>query len=548
MKIAICYSGQIRCTRMMVNNHINLLFQPLLNSGYKIDIYIYTDNINTARIPISQDTFEWRKTDLDVKIINNWVDKLQNYCNNIEYEINSDIGYKQNNYLENLCSQMGKFKNVLEIVNNKNKLYDWIIRLRPDVYFSFPIDIKNFTKNNLYQNRECKHNYNGDSIQIFHFDNLNNIIMNIDNTIIDLQNQILNNECNKMYYEDLINICFTNAGLNLIWIDDLTNRWILMSSNYFPYINLKYLNDWTSLEYKYNFDINLMQMLVNIRQQNNNILEFNDSLMKNYDIPIDICLNKLYLTALNPDIIDISYEYVSKIKYNYNNHKNIIGLIPCSGNATRMNGIPKFLLPCKEGNLINNTINLFKKNNIDDIYISISKENEHFIKPINESNNDVKYIVKNTKTMSETVSNLVNINAEKYILIMPDTYFISKNNYKFPELAQLNIMLNKFDIVVILWKIKEYQYGKLGQVNVNSEKVIDIMDKNPECRYPYSWGVIGWVNRVNYLIDINTPHIGYIINSALEKNINVGYIISSTENYYDCGTPDEYFQMIKDNY
>ncbi len=28
------------------------------------------------------------------------------------------------------------------------------------------------------------------------------------------------------------------------------------------------------------------------------------------------------------------------------------------------------------------------------------------------------------------------------------------------------MMLNKFDIVVILWKIKEYQFGKLGQVNI----------------------------------------------------------------------------------
>ena len=48
------------------------------------------------------------------------------------------------------------------------------------------------------------------------------------------------------------------------------------------------------------------------------------------------------------------------------------------------------------------------------------------------------------------------------------------------------------------------------------------MDKNPDCEYPYSWGVIGWTHNVNHLIDPNTPHIGFIINSALKNNIKVG--------------------------
>lgn len=222
--------------------------------------------------------------------------------------------------------------------------------------------------------------------------------------------------------------------------------------------------------------------------------------------------------------------------------KDVIGLIPCSGTASRMSGIPKFLLPCKEGNLIDNSINIFKSNNIDDIYVSISTENEHFIK----NRDHIKYIVKNTNTMSETVKNLIEIKAKKYILIMPDTYFINDINKDFNEITKMHMMLNDFDIVVILWKIKEYQYGKLGQVEVNNAKVIDVMDKNLNCKYQYSWGIIGWTNKVNHLIDEKTPHIGYILNEALKNNIDIGYIISDTE-YFDCGTPDEYFKMIKNH-
>jgi len=221
-------------------------------------------------------------------------------------------------------------------------------------------------------------------------------------------------------------------------------------------------------------------------------------------------------------------------------YKDVVGLIPCSGTASRMSGIPKFLLPCKEGNLIDNSINIFKSNNIDDIYVSVSSENEHFIK----NRDNIKYIVKNTNTMSETVKHLIEIKSKKYILIMPDTYFINDGNQKFNEIHQMYMLLNKFDIVVILWKIKEYQYGKLGQVDINDTKVIDVMDKKHDCKYPYSWGIIGWTNQVNHLIDEKTPHVGYVLNEALKNKIEIGYILADTD-YYDCGTPEEYFKMIK---
>ncbi len=50
-------------------------------------------------------------------------------------------------------------------------------------------------------------------------------------------------------------------------------------------------------------------------------------------------------------------------KYNtytdMNQASDIVGLIPCSGTSSRIHGTPKFLLPCREGNLINNAIDLF---------------------------------------------------------------------------------------------------------------------------------------------------------------------------------------------
>ena len=511
MKIALCYSGQLRNMRMMLDNHIEKLLIGLDKNI--IDIYLYTDKYNTKRT--RHNNISWSIENLNIELIDYFKSKLELFCNKITININNNCEYSENNYNQNMIGQLDKFYNVLSMINDN---YDIVIRLRPDIYLE-SIDINKLNNDTLYQNRETKNNYNGDAIQIFSYKYLDLILKNTYDEINNLKCSIT-----KESYETILNNIFIKSNLRLEWLDNLAYRWYSIYAVYFKEIQLKYFEDWINIEYKFNFSTEKLINLINLRKNTINILENNNNLLPDN--------NEIYAAALDADINNILY-------------KDIIGLIPCSGSASRINGIPKFLLPCKEGNLINNTINLFKKNNINKIYISVSKENEHFIKPINEHDNDIKYIVKNTKTMSETVFNLVNIKSNKYILIMPDTYFLSQSNIFFKELTEMNFLLNKFDIVVILWKIKEYQYGKLGQINIDNNKVIDIIDKDINCRYPYSWGIIGWTNKVNNLIDITTPHIGFIINTALKLNIDVGYIISTSE-YYDCGTPDEYFKMIKD--
>lgn len=530
MRIAICYSGQLRCCRVTIKTHINYLLIPLLNEGYLLDIFFYTDIYNTSRNSMPGNKIKWDREDLDLNILNYFKQKINIYANYFEIQMNENvINYDINNYSENLSSQLKKFNHVLNMAKkyseNNNFNYNLIIRLRPDICFIDQIYLNSLDSNFVYQNRENPHNYNGDAIQIFNGKYLTELLnltsMKINNI------KIRNHEI----YEDIINYLFLKLGLKLKWIDNLCHRWIDKCSSFYDGLELKYFNDWISKEYKYNFSIEEVQKNIEIRKNTQNILNGNDY---NYDIGNNIDL--LYLSALDPDIS----------KYCF---KDVIGLIPCSGTASRINNIPKFLLPCKEGNLLDNTIKIFQDNNIDNIYISVSSQNKDYIEKRNIINSNIKYIVKDTETMSETVSYLTNFTANKYILIMPDTYFITSdnkecNNYYFKELKELYIKLFKYKIVVVLWKIKESQYGKLGQISIDKNKVIDIIDKDPNCRYPYSWGIIGWNKDLNKLIDIKTPHIGYLLNSALKENIDIGYVISNSE-YFDCGTKEEYFDMIK---
>ena len=220
-------------------------------------------------------------------------------------------------------------------------------------------------------------------------------------------------------------------------------------------------------------------------------------------------------------------------------NNQIIGIIPLGGNATRMNFLPKFLLPCKIGfTLLDNIIDIFYKNNITNIIAGVSVTNNLLL----EKNIKIQKNVTVTKTMSETVFNLINslsLDEYKIILIMPDTYI--KIN------TELNIMidmLNIYQIVVIVWKIKEYQIGKVGQCKIENGEIVDVIDKDPTCDYPYFWGIIGWDNSINKYIDPEWETIGNLIHKSLELNIKIGTIICDGD-YYDCGTYSEYFQMIK---
>jgi hypothetical protein len=219
---------------------------------------------------------------------------------------------------------------------------------------------------------------------------------------------------------------------------------------------------------------------------------------------------------------------------------NIQGLIPLGGTASRMKNIPKFLLPCKVNySLLDNAIDIFNKNNIYNITAGVSESNNRLL----YNYNGLHSIQVNTRTMAETVYKMIENQSMscKNVLIMPDTYFTIKD-----ELNHMINMLDTYDLVVILWKIKEYQIGKVGQCNVINGSLIDIKDKMHGCEYPYFWGVISWNSNMNKYIDPNWETIGDLIKLSLENNIKIGHIISEGE-YYDCGTYSEYFKMIKEH-
>lgn len=219
----------------------------------------------------------------------------------------------------------------------------------------------------------------------------------------------------------------------------------------------------------------------------------------------------------------------------------ILHIIPAAGKASRIGGIPKFLLPIGEENfLINFHANeiLSNNKNVRKI-IAVSSEYYEVIKRLDLNAEVIKV---ETKTMNETVNEVLKHYStyKDYLVTMPDTYYEDQDVF---ERLLENYFKKKSQISLVLWNMQDYQKGKLGQVEVVSNKVIDVIDKNENCTYQKIWGAILWNKELNALIDVKDSHIGYIIKPALQSEINVSYEIAE-KIYYDCGTFSEYQTLV----
>lgn len=215
-------------------------------------------------------------------------------------------------------------------------------------------------------------------------------------------------------------------------------------------------------------------------------------------------------------------------------------ILPAAGLATRMRGLPKFLLPIdnKYTTLIENHINNATKNKeIKNIWIPTRPD----LKPILESLdlNSVNIITMTTSSMSETVLNTCSIaNSKNYMLIMPDTYFDGEQPTELLEVSPQFCDL-------AIWKIRKQQRGKLGEVELDKNNFVKtIIDKNPDTNFEYSWGSLTFSKEFVKYINARDPHVGYAIEQSLsnKKKITTKLIEG---NYYDCGTPDEYIELLK---
>lgn len=219
--------------------------------------------------------------------------------------------------------------------------------------------------------------------------------------------------------------------------------------------------------------------------------------------------------------------------------ENIVGILPLAGTASRIRNIPKFLLPCNlNGTLLDNAIEIFHKNGITDIRAGVSEINECILR----SDTRINCIKVDTKTMAETVSIIVQEIDKPVLMLMPDTKFNISS-----EIEEMKSALNNYEIVALVFKIRDDQIGKVGQCEIVNGEIIHVIDKDPFCPYTWVWGALAWKPSLNKYIDPSWNTIGNLIMTSIHKGIRVKAIqCPESTQYWDCGTCEEYFKMVKE--
>jgi NDP-sugar pyrophosphorylase family protein len=218
-------------------------------------------------------------------------------------------------------------------------------------------------------------------------------------------------------------------------------------------------------------------------------------------------------------------------------------LIPAAGSATRMRGLPKFLLPTQDNNtsLLERHLN-FLGELFDEILIGINPDFSHLLKSVVDESLTIRIFELRTLTMMETVAKLSEKSvSESFFLIMPDTYF---SNYK--EILEFLNSDDQNDANLFCWKLQPFQKGKLGQVSIDeNDSITDIKDKNLECTYEYFWGAACFSKENLKTVDDSETHVGFMYEKLLARKVEIG-AIKVQGLYYDCGTQGEYIQMLRD--
>jgi len=154
VKIAICYWGMTRSTRLVYNSHTNNLFNVLKNNGIEFDVFIHTWETLVKNHIIWMNYCDIEIDYEEYKLLNPTfykIDKQDEFLDTINFEnyFNKDLfdKYGDSPYewipglIRNHLCALESQKRCYHMVLESNNSYDYILYIRPDVEITTPFDV-----------------------------------------------------------------------------------------------------------------------------------------------------------------------------------------------------------------------------------------------------------------------------------------------------------------------------------------------------------------------------------------------------------------------
>lgn len=215
-----------------------------------------------------------------------------------------------------------------------------------------------------------------------------------------------------------------------------------------------------------------------------------------------------------------------------------IGVLPASGKASRIGGIPKFCLPISDQrSLIQWHVEQMLEV-CDEVRISTRAE---WVPIIQNMDMNVKIIVREPTTMSDAVKFMVGDYNDTVLIGMPDTYIFNATGNIYKDM----IKEDKADLVLGIWECNPELKGRVGQVLVSNDKVIGSEDKVDNCNYPDMWGTMLFRKNMIRYLDPKLDHPGKQLKDWIQDGTNIRAVRPGGR-YMDIGTLRGLKQLYKE--
>lgn len=218
----------------------------------------------------------------------------------------------------------------------------------------------------------------------------------------------------------------------------------------------------------------------------------------------------------------------------------MIGILPASGGATRLGGIPKFALPYNDRatTLLEKHITLMKPFAQRIIVVTRAR----WVPLVSEIDQDITILIREPSTMSDAVKFVSNkFYSNNYLVGMPDTFFLGANPY-----LKLFELSSDIEIGLACWEITEELKGRVGQVDFDCTTGIvhKMEDKKYDCQFGYMWGAMRLSNEIMGKIQVENPHPGIDVANLITDHGKVTRATLIPGKYFDVGTMSGYRDLL----
>lgn len=217
-----------------------------------------------------------------------------------------------------------------------------------------------------------------------------------------------------------------------------------------------------------------------------------------------------------------------------------VGILPVAGKATRIQGLPKYLLPVPGGYLLERMLSRMGV----PCYIGANPDNAALLNSYKRPEDHVYQVA--SLTMMETILTARPLVGDEPVLMgMPDTYWTDDSVFH-----RLSDHINNGVICTLaVWLVGADMASRLGvcipKFKYDVSPLGRIENKQPQHEQQFVWGAMAWTSAFWQYIQPEDIHPGIAIHRALAQGIDIPLYFASGH-YYDNGIPDDYFRCIRE--